>query len=83
MEFATRPCRPGDEEALSFVAQGTILETYGGISEGHDLVTYAASELSPSDFNRMLSENRIRAWIAETIVGSVPSDMPWQFLMKV
>jgi len=43
MEIATRPCRPGDEKALSIVAQGTILETYAGITDGHDLVTYAAA----------------------------------------
>jgi diamine N-acetyltransferase len=72
MEIATRPCRPGDEKALSIVAQGTILETYAGITDGHDLVTYAAAELSASDFNRILSENRIRAWIAETVVGKCP-----------
>ena len=72
MEFTTRLCRPGDEEALSLVAQGTILETYAGMTDGHDLVTYVAAELSPSDFNRMLSETRIRAWIAETVAGKCP-----------
>jgi len=72
MEFATRLCTTGDAEALSFVAQGTILETYAGITEGHDLVTYADAELSRSNFNRMLSENRVRAWLAETVVGKCP-----------
>jgi hypothetical protein len=54
MEFATRLCRPGDERVLSLVAQATILETYAGITNGGDLVTYVNAELSPADFSRML-----------------------------
>ena len=69
MEFATRLCRPGDERVLSLVAQATILETYAGITNGSDLVTYVHAELSPADFNRMLADNRIRLWIAETGIG--------------
>jgi diamine N-acetyltransferase len=69
MEFATRLCRPGDEQALSLVAQATILETYAGIGDGHDLVEYAAAELSVADFSRILATDRARIWIAETIVG--------------
>jgi hypothetical protein len=36
MEFTTRVCRPGDEQALSLVAEATILETYAGITDGRD-----------------------------------------------
>jgi ribosomal protein S18 acetylase RimI-like enzyme len=69
MDFATRLCRPGDERVLSLVAQATILETYAGITDGSDLVTYVNAELSPADFSRMLADNRIRLWIAETGIG--------------
>jgi len=65
MEFATRLCRPGDERVLSVVAQATILETYAGITNGSDLVTYVNAELSPADFSRMLADDRIRLWIAD------------------
>jgi hypothetical protein len=44
MEFATRLCTTDDAEALSFVAHGTILETYAG--KVMILVTYADAELS-------------------------------------
>lgn len=71
MEFHTRPCRPGDETALSLVAQATILETYAGITDGADLVKYVTSALfSPGDFSQKLGDDRFRAWIAETSVGS-------------
>jgi ribosomal protein S18 acetylase RimI-like enzyme len=69
MEFATRPCRPGDEKALSLVAQATILETYAGIADGDDLATYVNAELSAADFSRILASDHMRAWIAETIAG--------------
>lgn len=72
MEFVTRLCTPGDAQALSLVAQGTILETYAGITEGRDLVTYVDAELSAGNFTRMLSDSRIRAWIAETGGGQCP-----------
>lgn len=69
MEFATRPCKPGDQKALSLVAQATILETYAGITEGDDLITHATTELSVDNFSRSLADDRVRAWIAETTVG--------------
>jgi diamine N-acetyltransferase len=70
MEFATRPCKAGDENALSLVAQATILETYAGITDGDDLTRYVRAELSVSDFSRMLANDRTRAWIAETVSGN-------------
>jgi diamine N-acetyltransferase len=69
MEFATRLCRPGDEQALSLVGQATILETYAGITDGDDLVKYANAELSVADFSRIVASDHMRAWIAETIAG--------------
>jgi ribosomal protein S18 acetylase RimI-like enzyme len=72
MEFVTRLCRPGDEKALSLVAQATILETYAGIADGDDLLSYVTSELSLADFTRILASDRIRAWIAETTAGKCP-----------
>jgi ribosomal protein S18 acetylase RimI-like enzyme len=72
MEFATRPCKPGDEKALSLVAQATILETYAGITNGDDLTRYVTAELTEADFSRMLADDRIRAWIAETVAGKCP-----------
>jgi ribosomal protein S18 acetylase RimI-like enzyme len=69
MELATRLCGPGDEKALSAVAQATILETYAGITDGDDLVAYVNAELSVADFGRIVVSDRMRAWIAETIVG--------------
>jgi ribosomal protein S18 acetylase RimI-like enzyme len=72
MKFATRLCRPGDERVLSLVAQATILETYAGITKGSDLVTYVNAELSPEHFSRMLSDDGIRLWIAETDSGKCP-----------
>jgi diamine N-acetyltransferase len=71
MEFHTRLCRPGDELALSLIAQATILETYAGITNGADLVKYVTSKLfSVGDFSQMLADDRSRAWVAETSVGS-------------
>jgi GNAT superfamily N-acetyltransferase len=72
MEIVTRPCRPGDERALSLVAQATILETYAGIANGDDLITYVNDELRAPDFARMLVNERVRAWISETTVGKCP-----------
>jgi ribosomal protein S18 acetylase RimI-like enzyme len=69
MEFATRLCRPGDEQALSLVAQATILETYAGIADGRDLVQYVTAELSVADFSTMMASDRVRVWIAETVAG--------------
>jgi ribosomal protein S18 acetylase RimI-like enzyme len=69
MEFATRRCRPGDEQALSLVGQATILETYAGITDGDDLVKYANAELSVAAFSRIVASDHMRAWIAETIAG--------------
>ena len=60
MEFATRLCGPGDEGALSLVAQATILETYAGITEGDDLVTYANAESSVADFRRIVGSEHMR-----------------------
>jgi len=53
MEFVTRPCRLGDEQALSLVAQATILETYAGNTDSDDLITYANAELTVADFGRI------------------------------
>jgi diamine N-acetyltransferase len=72
MEFTTRLCGPGDEKDLSLVAQATILETYAGITDGNDLVTYVTAELSVADFSRILASDRMCAWIAETTVGTCP-----------
>jgi diamine N-acetyltransferase len=69
IEFVTRPCRAGDARALSAVAQATILETYAGITNGEDLITYVNAELTVADFERMLASDHIRAWIAETSAG--------------
>jgi ribosomal protein S18 acetylase RimI-like enzyme len=73
MDFTTRLCKPGDEKALSLIAQATILETYAGITEGDDLISYVTSpELSAADFTRTLADDRMRAWIAETTPGKCP-----------
>jgi hypothetical protein len=69
MEFTTRVCRPGDEQALSLVAEATILETYAGITDGRDLVQYVTAELSVANFSRMMGSDRVRVWIAETVAG--------------
>jgi hypothetical protein len=82
MEFATRLCRPGQAQALSLVAQATILETYAGITDGHDLVQYVTAELSVADFSTMIASDRVRVWIVERSPESVPSDMPSQSRMK-
>jgi ribosomal protein S18 acetylase RimI-like enzyme len=72
MELTTRVCGPGDEQALSLLAQATILETYAGITDGGDLIKYVTAELSVTDFARILASDRERAWIAETITGKCP-----------
>lgn len=72
MEIVSRACRPGDERALSLVAQATILETYAGITDGEDLVAYVNAELTAVDFARMLASDRVRAWISETAAGKCP-----------
>jgi len=72
MEFATRLCGPGDEQALSLVAQATILETYAGIVPGNDLIKHVNAESSVADFVRMLASDLVRAWITETIAGKCP-----------
>lgn len=69
MELVTRACRPGDERALSVVAQATILETYAGVTDGDDLISYVNAELTAADFSRMLQSDRVRAWIGETSAG--------------
>jgi ribosomal protein S18 acetylase RimI-like enzyme len=56
--------------ALSLVAQATVLETYAGITNGADLIKHVTSALSVGDFSQMLADDRFRAWIAETSVGS-------------
>jgi diamine N-acetyltransferase len=72
MEFTTRLCGPGDAQALSLLAQATILETYAGITDGDDLIKYVAAELTVADFTRLEASDRVRAWIAETIPGKCP-----------
>jgi diamine N-acetyltransferase len=72
MEIMTRSCKPGDERALSLVAQATILETYAGITNGDDLITYVNAELTAPDFARMLANAGVRAWISETTTGKCP-----------
>ena len=69
MEFASRLCKPGDEKALSLVAQATILETYAGITAGEDLIKYVTADPSVADIGGLLASDRVRAWIAETIAG--------------
>jgi diamine N-acetyltransferase len=69
MEFATRVCGPSDEPALSLVAQATVLETYAGITDGEDLIKYINSELTVADFGRIVTSDRMRAWIVETSAG--------------
>jgi diamine N-acetyltransferase len=69
MEFTTRLCRPGDESALSLVAQATILETYAGVAEGDDLVAYAIAKSSVAECGRFVASEQMRAWIAETTIG--------------
>jgi GNAT superfamily N-acetyltransferase len=69
MEFSTRACKPGDEQALSLVGQATILETYAGIGDGDDLIKYASVEMTADVFRRDLASDGFRAWLAETIVG--------------
>jgi len=68
-DFGVRPCGPNDAEALSLVAQATILETYAGVSEGSDLYTYVSSALSVEKFRDLLSSDGARAWIVETTNG--------------
>jgi ribosomal protein S18 acetylase RimI-like enzyme len=72
IEIISRACRPGDERALSLVAQATILETYAGIAEGEDLIAYVNAELTAGDFARMLASDQVRAWISETSAGKCP-----------
>ena len=71
-EFIIRLCRPGDERALSLVAQATILETYAGITDADDLFSYVNAELTIDDFSRFLADDRIRTWISETTIGKCP-----------
>lgn len=72
MEFDARPCRAGDEQALSLVGQATILETYAGITNGDDLIAYVNAELRVADFVRLLASDQIRAWISETTAEKCP-----------
>jgi diamine N-acetyltransferase len=83
MEFVTRVCKAGDEEALSLVAQATTLETYAGMAEGEDLVSFVTTELSVEEMRRILRDDLSRAWIVETVPGKcavgyavVVSDQP-------
>jgi hypothetical protein len=69
MNFSTRVCGPGDEQALSLVGQGTILETYAGITDGDDLIKYVTAEMSATAFSQTLASHGCRAWIVETAVG--------------
>jgi hypothetical protein len=62
MELTTRLCGPGDEQALSLVHQATILETYAGITDGGDVIKYVTTELSVTDFTRIVASDRVCAW---------------------
>jgi ribosomal protein S18 acetylase RimI-like enzyme len=70
VEFVLRLCVPGDETALSFIGQATILETYAGVAEGADLYVYASKELSVEGFRGSLSSDRARIWVIETAAGN-------------
>jgi ribosomal protein S18 acetylase RimI-like enzyme len=72
MEFSTRVCKPGDEQALSLIGQATIMETYAGISAGNDLIQYVSAEMSVAAFTESLADKGVRTWIAETAVGKCP-----------
>jgi len=70
-DVVIRACEPRDEQALSLVAQATILETYAGIIDGVDLVGYVSEEQTVADFAQ-LGSDRVRAWLAETSAGRCP-----------
>lgn len=70
MEFVLRRCAAGDEKGLSLVSQATVLETYAGIAEGHDLYSYVSRELSVEKLREFLTSDRARAWAVETKVGA-------------
>jgi ribosomal protein S18 acetylase RimI-like enzyme len=69
MEFTTRVCVPGDEKALSLIAQATVLESYAGIVDGLDLIAHVTTTLTPQEFGQMVASERVRTWIAETVPG--------------
>ena len=69
MDFRLRRCGPGDETAVSLVAQATILETYAGLAEGSDLYTYVKKDLGVESFRNLLASERACAWVIETEVG--------------
>jgi GNAT superfamily N-acetyltransferase len=70
-EVVIRACGPRDERTLSLVAQATLLETYAGIIDGADLISYVSDEQTVADFAQ-LGSDRVRAWLAETIAGKCP-----------
>lgn len=82
MKFWTRVCGPGDEQALSLVGQGTILETYAGITDGDDLIKYVTAEMSATAFSQTLASDGCRAWIAETSVGKCAVGYAVEYPMK-
>jgi diamine N-acetyltransferase len=62
MEFTTRLCRSGDEQA-------PFWRHTPGITDGRDLVQYVTAELWVADFSTMMASDRVRVWIAETVAG--------------
>ena len=82
MEFCTRVCKPGNEQALSLVGQATILETYAGIGDGDDLIKYASTEMTADVFRRDLASDGFRAWLPKPPSENVRSATPLQYPMK-
>jgi ribosomal protein S18 acetylase RimI-like enzyme len=60
-----RQCKPGDERALSLIAQATILETYAALVRGRNLYDYISQTLDAETFRTNLTDGSMRLWAAE------------------
>jgi len=65
VKYEVRTCKPGDERALSIVAQAAILETYAPLVRGENLYEYVTEELNAARFRSLLEDPSMRLWAAE------------------
>lgn len=73
MQLATiRRCVPGDENALSLVAQATFLDTFAGVLSGRDILGHCLRQHSIEKYAHWLGDAASAVWIAEIEPGNAP-----------
>ena len=68
----TRRCVPGDELALSIVAQAAFLEAFAGVISGQDIIAHCQRQHSKDKYEAWLRDPGSAVWIAEVEPGQAP-----------